>query len=44
MRPEVTYTSYDMSLKEQSGDVITFAQIEEGNILTETCDNAESGD
>ena len=33
-----------MSLKEQTGDVITFAHFEEGNILTETCNNAESGD
>ena len=33
-----------MSLKEQTGDVITFAHFEEGNILTETCNDAESGD
>ena len=44
MRPAVTYTPYDTSLKEQTGDVITFAQFEEGNILTENCNDAESGD
>ena len=37
MRPSVTYTPYATSCKEQTGDVITFAQFEEGNILTETC-------
>ena len=35
MRPAVTYTPYVTSSKEQTGDVITFAQFEEGNILTE---------
>ena len=44
MRMAVTYTPYATSLREQTGDVITFAQFEEGNILTETCNNAESGD
>ena len=44
MRPTVTYTPYATSSKEQTGDVITFAQIEEGNILTETRKDAESGD
>ena len=44
MRPAVTYTPYATSQKEQTGDVITFAQFEEGNILTETRNNAESGD
>ena len=33
-----------MSSKEQTGDVITFAQFEEENLLTETCNNTESGD
>ena len=27
----------------KSGDVITFAQFEKGNILTEICNDAESG-
>ena len=44
MRPEATYTPYATSSKEQNGDIITFAQFEEGNILTETCNDAESGD
>ena len=44
MRPEVTYTAYATSSKEKTGDVITFAQFEEGNILTETRNDAESGD
>ena len=38
------YTLYATSSKEQTGDVITFAQFEEGNILTETCNDAESFD
>ena len=44
MCPEVTYTPYATSSREQTGDVITFAQFEEGNILTETRNEAESGD
>ena len=44
MRLQVTYTPYATSLKEQTGDVITFAQFEEGNILTETRNAAESCD
>ena len=35
MCPAVTYTLYDTSPREQTGDVITFAQFEEGNILIE---------
>ena len=44
MRPEVTYTPYATSSREQNGDIITFTQFEEGNILTETRNDAESGD
>ena len=44
MRPSVIYTPYATSLKEQTGDVIAFAQFEEGNILIETRNDAESGD
>ena len=44
MRPTVTYTPYVTSSKEQTGDVIKFAQFEEGNILTETRNDAASGD
>ena len=44
MRLSVTYTPYAMSSKEQTGNVITFTKFEEGNILTETCNDAEIGD
>ena len=44
MRTAVTYTTYVTSSKEQTGDVITFAQFEEGYLLTETRNDAESGD
>ena len=44
MRLTVTYTPYATSSKEQTGGVITFAQFEEGNILTETRNNAEISD
>ena len=44
MHLAVTYTPHATSLKEQTGDVITFAQFEEGNILSETFKDAESGD
>ena len=43
-RPEVTYTPYATSTKEQTGNIFKFAQFEEGNILTETLNYAESGD
>ena len=33
-----------MSSNEQTGDVITFAQFEEGNLLTETLNDTESSD
>ena len=41
---EVMYTQYATSSREQTGNEITFAQFEERNILTETCNDAESGD
>ena len=44
MRLAVTYTPYATSLREKTDNVITFAQFEEGNILTETRNDAESGD
>ena len=44
MRPEVTYTTCATSSREQTGDIITFAQFEEVNILTKTRKNAESVD
>ena len=39
MRPAVTYSPYATFSKEQADDMITFAQFEEGNILTETCNH-----
>ena len=44
IRPAVKYTPYATSLREQTGDIITFAQFEEGDILTKTCNDAESDD
>ena len=44
MRRAVTYTPYATSFKEQTGDIITSAQFEEGNILSETRNDTESGD
>ena len=42
MRPEVTYTPYATSLKEQTGNVISFSDFEKGDILPETRNDAES--
>ena len=44
MRPAVTYTPYAMSSKEKTGGVITFTQFEEGNLISETRNDTESGD
>ena len=44
MRPAVTYTPYAKFSKEKTGDIITFAQFEDEGLLSETHDNAESGD
>ena len=44
MCPTVTYTPYATSSKEQTGDVITFTQFEEGYLLTDTRNDTESGD
>ena len=44
MRPAVTYTPCAKSLWKQTGDITTFANFEEGNILTETRNDAESGE
>ena len=44
MRPDVTYTPCATSSRKQIGNIITFKQFESGNILTKTCNNAESGD
>ena len=44
MRPAVTYTPYDTSSKEKTGDIIMFAQFEEGGLLSETRDDAKTRD
>ena len=44
MCPNVTYTPWDTSSREQTGDIIMFTHFEKGNLLSETCNNAESGD
>ena len=38
------YTPYATSSKEKTGNIITFTRFEKGNIIYETCDNAESDD
>ena len=43
MRLTVMYTPYATSSKEKTGDVITSAQFEEGDLLTETLNDTESG-
>ena len=43
MRLSVTYTPCDTSSRQQTDDIITFAQFEEGNLLSETRNDAESG-
>ena len=44
MRPTVTYTPYATSSKEQTGNVITFAQFEEENLISEPRNNTERDD
>ena len=44
MRPSVTYKTCATSSKEQTGDIITLAQFEEGGLFSETYNNAESVD
>ena len=44
MRLAVSYTPYDKSPKGKTGDIITFAKFEEEDLLSETRNNAESGD
>ena len=44
MRLTVTYTPYSTSSEEQTVDVITFTQFEEGTLLTETRNDTESCD
>ena len=44
MRPSVTFTPYATSSREQTGNIATFTQFEEDNLLSETRNDAEIGD
>ena len=44
MRLTLTYTPYATSSKEQNSDVITLAQFEEGNLISETRNDTEIDD
>ena len=44
MLPYVTYTPYGTSSREWTGNIITFAYFEEGEIWAKTRNNAESGE
>ena len=44
MHPSATYTPCDTSLTGKYGNIITFTHFGEGNLLSETCNDAESGD
>ena len=39
MRMAVSYIPWDTSLREKTGNLITFAQFEQGDLLSETCDD-----
>ena len=42
MRLDVSYIHYATYSRDQTGDIITFTQFEEGDLLSETCDDTES--
>ena len=44
MRPDVSYISCATYSKEQTRNIITFAQFEEGDLLYETREDSESND
>ena len=44
MSPYMTYTSCGMSSRGKTGNIITFAQFEQGDLLSEIRNDAESGD
>ena len=44
MRPSVSYIPCATSSKEQTGDIITFAKFEEGDLLSVTREDLESND
>ena len=41
MQPEVTYMIYVTYYHEQTGDIITFAQFEEGSLVVNECNIGE---
>ena len=41
MRPAMSYIPYATSSRGETGDIITFAQFEEGGLLSETHKDAE---
>ena len=43
MRPAETYILYATYSREKTGNIITFAQFEEGGLFSETCDDTECG-
>ena len=43
VRPAVSYIPYATSSRGETGDIITFAQFEEGGLLSETRDDTEKG-
>ena len=43
MRPAVSCIPYATSSREKTGNIITFTHFEQGNLLSETCDNMKSG-
>ena len=44
MCPAVTYTPCATPSREQTSDIIAFANFEKGNILTKSCNDAEISD
>ena len=42
IRPAVSYIRCATYFREQTVDIIKFTQFEEGNLSSQTCDNAES--
>ena len=43
MPPDVSYIPYDISLREQTGNIIKFAQFEQRNLLSKTHDDWACG-
>ena len=42
IQPDVSHIPYSTSSREKRGDIITFEQFEDGDLLSETFDNTES--